>query len=353
MERRQFLLARQRRLREVTVQNTRRPITYYRARWEPNAKTPELEIPLQCPAVLPENIERWRRLWKEVGGVSVTGLAVSENPAEIEKAHAFNARVTQGRLVDFACEGEALGERIVRDLKLAIARRFTEHMNIEDRDGLRREMDQQERFLFISSEEFIEGDKDCAALDEYIENELTKLFIVTAPGGTGKSTLLANWVIRCQKRLQHSDDKSVHYRFIGASEKSTSVESLLRFLLMELKETYQAPFEIPDDPFKLPEFFYEVGGKIAEHRQLMIFVIDGVNHLDGGKSDLVWLPDVLPKNVKIIVSYKRDEQEPNTPADSPGIKWEVSPFLSNKNRYTLVEKYLSQYLKELDPQHLE
>src|SRR5260370_24944620 len=85
----------------------------------------------------------------------------------------------------------------------------------------------------------------------------------------------------------------------------------------------------------------------------MIFVIDGVNHLDGGKSDLVWLPDVLPKNVKIIVSYKRDEQEPNTPADSRGIEWEVSPFLNKKDRYRLVEKYLSQYLKELDPQHLE
>ncbi|MGZ5499169.1 MAG: DUF4062 domain-containing protein, partial [Candidatus Aminicenantales bacterium] len=122
--RRQFLLDKQKKLREITVPSTGRPVATYECSWDPGSFSPELALPLKCPALLPQNVERWRRLWREAAGVEVAGLDVDEDPVHGAKARAFNERITAGRLSGFRAGGVDLGERLLHDLEEAIARRY-------------------------------------------------------------------------------------------------------------------------------------------------------------------------------------------------------------------------------------
>ena len=89
-----------------------------------------------------------------------------------------------------------------------------------------------------------------------------------------------------------------------------------------------------------------------------VIVIDALNQLDSGLTDVGWLPRQLPDNIKLIVSFKRGDDPPEKLyerfSESNQVRLsEVKPFADLDDRRRLVREYLSQYLKELDEQHLE
>ena len=345
------------RWREQDIPRSGRPCHLYEAKWDPNAATPELMLPLQCPSTEPANIERWQRQWAKAD-VTVIGLNVANDRAEAEKATQFNRLLSTGRLSRFKCEGEPLNKVIIEELKEAIAARFSDHAEVEYEDELQREMDQQEEFLFAASEGFIGRAGDFAGLDDYADGDSNNLFVLTAPGGMGKSTLLANWVDRYRRRAEGRLGQSIHFRFIGQSDGTTTVYSLLRLLLHQVKEVaHKIDKEVPLDPFKLRNSWRELLEEIGR-RGKTIIVIDALNQLESGLSDLSWLPRRLPDNVKLIVSFKQDDQATHElhrklGGDDHVRLSEVKPFEDIGDRRRLVRAYLSRYLKELDERHLE
>jgi len=347
------------RWRDVTIKNSGRPVHSYQARWDSSASafSPELNIPLQCPSSEPLNIERWRKQW-ENAGVFVRGIDVEDDQIEARKAREFNRKLCSGRLTDFRCDGMALSQVILNDLKEAIAARYPDHIEVTGETDLQKEINQQEQFLFLSSEGFIKRGDDFAELDKYVEGDSNKLFVLTAPGGMGKSMLLANWIDRYSTRIEGRKDESIHFRFIGASDRSTTVYSLLRFLLHEMKEiTHEFDEEIPEDPEKLREAWRKLLETIGKRGKTVI-VIDALNQLESGLSDMNWLPWQLPRNIKLIVSIKRGEQAAEEFCErlknsGQVILRTVEPFKNPDDRRKLVQAYLSQYLKDLDKQHLE
>jgi WD40 repeat protein len=383
-----------------------RSVHDYVASWKPKAMTPELLIPLQSPSEEEENIKQWQEAWNRVG-VKVTGTDIEEDDVQAKKAHQYNQHLIEGRLGDFLVKGEPLSQIIIQDLKEAIAARYPDHIEIYEETDLQKELDQQEQFLFIGSEGFIKRENDFAELSEeelsdlaealtdlvkesrgfdedewdeyemldyyeklnyfeelddftkldvYVRSESDQLYVVTAPAGLGKSTLLANWINHHKEKIAGKSEQSVHFRFIGQSEHSSNVYSLLQFLLRELKEIYgKFEADIPDDPRELrkafPEFLKEVGSKGKT-----VIVIDALNQLETGLDDLSWLSYQLPENVKLIVSFKTGE----SPADDllermegKVIHSEVRPFENLEHRKQLVVSYLEQYLKQLDERHLQ
>ena len=89
-----------------------------------------------------------------------------------------------------------------------------------------------------------------------------------------------------------------------------------------------------------------------------VIVLDGLNQLESKLSDLAWLPLALPEKVKLVVSFKRGEAQAESyyeqlQARGNVILAEVRPFESLDDRRKLVQVYLSQFLKELDEQHVE
>lgn len=353
--RRRFLLDKRTRLREITVPSTGRPVTAYECAWDPASFSPELALPLKCPALLPQNVERWRRLWREAAGVEVKGLDVEEDPEQAAKARAFNERLTAGRLASFRAGAEDLGERVLRDLQEAIGRRYPDHVERAAADGSGREKDEQEQFLFVNSEGFVDRTGDFDALDTYVADGPQRPFVLTGRAGSGKTMLLANWIDRIRSR-DPGRAANVRFRFVGASDGASSVPALLRSLLVEMKSGGAIAGEIPADPQELRRAWPELLGE-AGRAGGAILVIDGLDQLESGLRDLTWIPVALPPGVRLVASFK-----PEAPlaADALGllrergaVMAEVPPFDRAEDRRRLVRAYLSQYLKELDEEHAE
>ena len=293
--------------RTEKIPATGRPKHDYSARWDPKLTTPELGLP--------------------------------------------------GRLTDFQCQASLLDEIILKDLQEAIATRYPDHVESEELTDLQKEIDQQEQFLYASSEGFISRGDDFKELDEYVKGASDQLFVLTAPAGMGKSTLLANWIdrYRSDPHIDHSLE-SIHFRFIGQSDRSTIVYSLLQMLLRELKEVAgKITEEIPDDPQKLRQELPKLL-EAAGRKGKTIIVLDALNQLASGLSDLSWLVYQLPANIKLIVSFKSDDLRAGDllqQMEGHVIHSRVKPFDELEDRRKLVNEYLKQYLKALDESHLE
>jgi WD40 repeat protein len=357
-ERRRFLLERLKELKELTIPLTGRPVHRYRCCWNFQMRSPELAMPVRCQALLPENIERWRALWKEAAGVKVAGLDVAEDELEASRAREFNEKLTAGRLSDFRLEdGESLEESVLRDLKAAIEARFPDHTEATALGDLARELDQQEHFLFINNEGFIERQGDFEDLDGYIRSDLRHPFILTGSPGSGKTMLLANWIDRLRAWKGHRPDRAVLFRFIGASDGSTTVPSLLMSILRELRE-FKGRIEgdIPQDPIALRRSWFDLLAEATRSGET-ILVIDALDQLETGLQDLTWIPMTCPPNLKLILSFKSEEAQARDILqrfkDSGAAVNEVKPFRELDDRRRLVKGYLSQYLKELDEPHIE
>jgi WD40 repeat protein len=340
------------------IEDTGRPAYTYTGRWSKALFTPEIALPLQCPATIEENQALWRKEWLEQAGVRVSGLNVGEAEVEEAKAREFNKTLSEGRLTDFTCRESGLGDVILEELKGAIEERFPDHREVVEEDDLQKEIDQQEHFVFVNSEGFIRRSGDFDELDAYVQGDSNKLFVLTAEAGMGKSMLLSNWIDRIRAKIAERQGESAHFRFIGTSDSSTTVHSLLRLLLREIKDVGgKLDTAIPESPQEirnaLPELLTEIGRKGKT-----VIVLDALNQLESGLSDLSWLPKPLPPNIKLVVSFKRGEEAAEElygqmARDERVQLSTVKPFAELQDRRKLVEAYLSQYLKELDERHIQ
>lgn len=345
------------RWRTLEVAKTGRPVHPYQASWDLAGQTPEIRIPLSCPSSAQARspgwqlaYEQWKNRWAQAG-VQVDQNGGISDPQQQQKAAAHNASLERGRLSGFVCGQATLAETVLADLMTAITTCFPGHVETAEVHHLQRELDQQAQFLQVASEGFIERGNDFTTLDEYCQGQANRPFFLTAPGGLGKTSLLASWIDRWQAR--GAAGESLHYRFIGASDHSTTSDGLLRSVLGELKEMDgKITQEIPPEPeglrAALPALLEEAGKKGKT-----ILVLDGLNQLETSLSDTSWLPALLPAGIKLITSFKRGEPRAEAlykklQVGGQSILAEVKPFESLDDRRKLVNAYLSQYLKELD-----
>jgi len=341
--------------RDDKIPATGRPVRPYQATWDTHLTTPELLLPLQCPSSEPSSLKRWQEQWAKAG-VAATDDDIAQDPSQAEKARTFNQRLITGRLTDFRCETQPLSTVILNDLKEAIAARYPDHVEISGETDLQKELDQQEQFLYTGSEGFIPRGDDFKELDAYADGREERLLVMTAPGGMGKSTLLANWIDHYRVKTEREPGQSIHFRFIGQSDRSTTVDSLLHSLMQELKEVAgKLILDIPDDPQEfrqeLPKLLEDV-----DKKGRTVIVLDALNQLESGLSDLSWLPYHLPENIKLVVSFKSGEPAADELLESlqgQAILTEVNPLANLDDRRELVKAYLAQYLKDLDERHLE
>ena len=338
------------------VSSAHRPIREYTAKWNPRLSTSELCLPLHCPALLHENVERWRAEWKRILGRDVPGRDV---PLDLMKsANEFNRRLSTGRLSEFRYQGESLGDVILSDLKRAISDRYPDHTEESVTDDLQRELDEHEEFLFVNSAGFIERIGDFADLDRYARGESSEVYVLTGPGGMGKSMLLANWLDRRRVQSEGLEDTTYHFRFAGQSGGSTGIDDLLYSILCELQRIagkIPADTEISRDPIKVRKAWREALKALSQQGRTVI-VIDGINQLPNGLRDVSWIPlRGLPKNVRLIVSFRieQDDEEAQKLAEKLSRNGHVHlanvrPFRDAEDRRRLVDAYLLEYLKELD-----
>lgn len=236
-------------------------------------------------------------------------------------------------------DAESLGQWVLRDLTAAIEQRFP----IEDvPDPLDRDAAEHEAFARSRCGVYIGRPEYFPQLDAHAAGDGPPLVLLGESGG-GKSALLANWVSR---HRQAHPDELVLMHFIGASAYSSDWAAMLRRILGEFKRHFQIDLQIPDKPDALRALFANAL-HMAAARGRVVLVLDALNQLEDrdGALDLVWLPPVIPANVRLIVSTLPGP----TLKDLQTRSWptlQVQP-LQPAERQQFIVDFLAQYRKTL------
>jgi hypothetical protein len=340
--------------REQTIPNSERPVTHYEASWIETSSTPEIALPYEVPTTAPEGSAEWeiaKHSWASAWhsqGIEVGDTGTIDDK-KLESAKLRNNERTRGRLGNFSANDEELADIITAQLKDAITAKFGDRLE-QNETKLQKELDQQAQFLQIAASGFIRRSGDFEALDAYISGNDNRPFAITAYAGMGKTSFLANYID--QHYLKSEEKETIHYRFIGVSDESANAEHLVFSILSELSDLKKITSSIPFDPNKMLTLF-EMFLKESGSKGKTIIIIDALNQLESGMASLDWIPDSLPENVKLIVSFKRGDESAEKyysqkEINKTMILHSIIPFESVDDRKKLVSAYLTQYFKELD-----
>jgi WD40 repeat protein len=178
--------------------------------------------------------------------------------------------------------------------------------------------------------------------------------VVRAIAGGGKSALLAKLAEQTFESRQ-----SVITHFVGATERSADVRSLIERLSAELDRHGVADVEKSDAKQDFESLKAQFASRLASYegdRQLLL-LIDGVNQLADG-SDLSWLPRRLGRSVRIVLSCVDDPAAPLDSSDARTIaalerradtpEWIRLPPLEESDVREIVTAFLIEFCKELD-----
>ena len=232
-----------------------------------------------------------------------------------------------------------LGDWVLRDLTAVIENLYPERSIPDPLDRAAADHEAyaaSRRRVYIGREEYIER------LDTHAAGDGPPLVVLGESGG-GKSALLANWTYNWSK--EHFETP-VLVHFIGAAPDSANWMAMLRRLLGEFRRKFGIQIEIPDKPDALRKVFANALHMVAA-RGRVVLVLDALNQIEDrdGAPDLVWLPPVIPANVRLVVSTL-----PGRPLEDLRKRgWPVLTVepLTAPERETLIAKYLKRYAKEL------
>lgn len=236
-----------------------------------------------------------------------------------------------------------LGQRVLRDLTAVIDFLFPAE---EKPDPLDQEAAGHEAFAESRAKVYIGRQDDFDRLGKHAAGDSPPLVLV-GESGVGKSALLANWALEYRK--VHPDEL-VLMHFIGASPQSADWAAMLRRIMGELRRRFGVEQEIPDKPDALRLAFTNAL-HMAAARGRVVLVLDALNQLEDrdGAPDLVWLPPVIPGQVRMFLSTL-----PGRPLDDLNKRgWaqlEVQP-LKLEERRRLITAYIAP--RTLNPERLE
>lgn len=205
-------------------------------------------------------------------------------------------RVSGFPLLDGYPNPDAVGQQILHDLSAAIEHDFPAS---SEPDPLERETLEHFAFGESRAKTYVGRSQYFNRLDQHVASSDPPL-VVLGESGSGKSALLANWVMRFQ-RTRPRDFVLVH--FIGSSPQSADWTAMLRRIMGELKRRLGLHGEIPDTPEEL-RIAFASWLHMAAAKGRMTLVLDALDQLEDrdGAPDLVWLPQVIPSNVRVVLS---------------------------------------------------
>jgi WD40 repeat protein len=241
------------------------------------------------PALLPGSLTAADRRLLEDGVIDARELARAG--ADLRGALAEYGTAALGGL-------EAWGERLQEDLWAAIEQDLD--MNVAVAPDVAGRAD-HERFLLEHTTLFVGRDDLVANVMAYASDGAGgQPLVVTGSPGSGKSALMAE----CARRLRERFPAAVVVpHFIGAAPGSTAPAATVRSLCEALLRQRRLHDEIPADREGLFSAFPMFLDKAARAGPVFL-LIDALDQLDSwaGGHDLPWLPPVLPRDARLILS---------------------------------------------------
>lgn len=268
-----------------------------------------------------------------------------EGPLAATRLASLKERIRAAKLpVRVFTDPEAVAPMILDDLRRVIDSEFPVG---SAPDPLDRMAIEHEAFAVGRAKGYVTRQEDFERMDTHAAGDTLPL-VVLGESGIGKSALLANWAL--DYRYTHPNEV-VLMHFVGSTPQSADWTVMLRRILSEFKRSFDIPNAVPNEPEALRVAFIEWLHLVAA-RSRLILIIDGLNQLEDrdGAPDLVWLPEMVPPNIRLIVSTLpgrslEELQKRSWPSFTvEGLR------LSERKR--IIAKYLVQFRKSLDDQRL-
>src|SRR5262249_42782985 len=124
--------------------------------------------------------------------------------------------------------------------------------------------------------------------------------LLTGESGLGKSAALARFV---RDFRQEHPERFVLAHFVGASPRTTALPTMLKRLTQELQRRFALTLPAAESPDEIIREFQVAITSLPESARVML-VFDALNQLDADDraETLVWLPERLPANVRVLCS---------------------------------------------------
>lgn len=181
-----------------------------------------------------------------------------------------------------------------------------------------------------------------------VHHDSTPILVLSSPG-YGKSAFLANWITA----LAASDTVNaiVVYHFIGSSQESAVLSSMLLRLINEIKDVLGLDVEVPLDPLALIREFGNIldaaATTLADSPRKLVLVLDGLDFLENpADRELSWLPTELAPSIQIVGSCSDGGPVSRAAADRNWRTLEIAG-LSTEARTELTRAYLDVFSKKL------
>jgi tetratricopeptide (TPR) repeat protein len=267
---------------------------------------------------------------------------VEPDPSGREKLSALKDSIRDSGLAlrENYSDPQALADMVLADLTAAIDEEFPPG---SEPDPLDAEAVEHEAFAVSRARIYIGRDEYYAHLDEHASGEGPPL-VIEGDSGSGKSALLANWAL--QYRRDHAHEPLLMH-FIGASAYSADWAAMLRRIMGELKRLFNIDGEIPTNPDDLRAEFAN-WLQTANARGRVVLMLDALNQLEDRDQalDLVWLPEAIPVNIRLIVSTLPGRS--NDVLARRGWPTMRVELLTDDERRRFIDKYLTAYTRSLD-----
>ena len=235
---------------------------------------------------------------------------------------------------------EELGELVLEDLTQALDRDYPE---ADVPKGFEAEtLDHEVRIDNLSR--FFVGR---GALLDWLEAHWAgdgPALVVAGTEGSGKSALLANWIVRVR---QNHPETLLFPHFVDASARSSDLPSLVKRILDLIKSRCRIDLPLPELRSQLLD---SLPGwlELAARNRRVLLVLDGVDRLSGPGNDpfLSWLPHSLPADVRVVLSCRPGETlEELRRRGCPILP--VGPLEPGEVQ-TFTREFLGSYRKQLD-----
>jgi len=248
-----------------------------------------------------------------------------------------NVILQKGIAVQEYADAEEFGKMVYDDFLALIARDFPDAQQETELDRIRayhRSFAESRRRSYIPNMQYIKS------LNEFANSPDSDKLMVYANSGAGKSALLAFWIDMFKKR---NPGVFVFEHFVGMGAKSNDHVDVILHLLHEIKALTGVEAKIPNQSNQLEASVPKWLGYLKDTPAIL--VIDSIDQLTHSSQSLNWMPEILPANIKLIVSTNIDEAVEKWQKKENEIL-KVQP-LTEREREALTVRYLSEYSKSL------